>query len=34
MEFDFDLEDPAYENAVEVPVLKPEKKEDKKVEVK
>ena len=34
MEFDFDLEDPAYENAVEVPVLKTEKKEDKKVEVK
>lgn len=34
MEFDFDLEDPAYENAVEIPVLKTEKKEDKKVEVK
>ena len=34
MEFDFDLEDPAYENAAEVPVLKTEKKEDKKVEVK
>jgi hypothetical protein len=34
MEFDFDLEDPAYENATEVPVLKTEKKEDKKVEVK
>ena len=33
MEFDFDLEDPAYENATEVPVLKTEKKEDKKVEV-
>ena len=34
MEFDFDLEDPAYENVVEIPVLKTEKKEDKKVEVK
>ena len=34
MEFDFDLEDPAYENATEVPVLKTEKKEDKKVEAK
>lgn len=34
MEFDFDLEDPAYENAAEVPVLKTEKKEDKKVEEK
>lgn len=34
MEFDFDLEDPAYENAAEVPVLKTEKKEDKKVETK
>ena len=31
MEFDFDLEDPAYENATEVPVLKTEKKEEKPV---